>query len=127
MLPIQVTIPSLLKIYVRKLSVVCLIMALVAFAWGNIFFHTDLNAYAATTEGINNQIQGKVEKDFGTARRNIGDLTDDNSEEIKGGLQQAKGKVTQGVGAAKNKLGDTKNKAEDKSESLIDSVKDFFE
>jgi uncharacterized protein YjbJ (UPF0337 family) len=102
-------------------------MTLVAFAWGNIFFHTDLNAYAATAEGINNQIQGKVEKDFGNARRNIGDLTDDNSEEIKGGLQQAKGKVTQGVGAAKNKLDDTKNKAEDKSKSLIDSVKDFFE
>ncbi|MEO0013982.1 MAG: CsbD-like [Cyanobacteriota bacterium] len=127
MLPIQVTMPSLLKIYVRKLSVVCLIMALVAFAWGNVFFHTDLNAYAATAEGLNNQIQGKIEKDFGTARRNIGDLTDDDSEEINGGLQQAKGKVTQGVGAAQNKLDDTKNKAENKSESLIDSVKDFFE
>lgn len=35
--------------------------------------------------------------------------------------------MNDGVGAAKNKLDDTKNKAEYKSESLIDSVKDFFE
>lgn len=35
--------------------------------------------------------------------------------------------MNDGVGAAKNRLDDTKNKAEYKSESLIDSVKDFFE
>lgn len=104
-----------------------MMIALVAFAWANIFFHSDLNAYAATGEGIGNQIQGKVDQGIGSFKRNLGDLTDDKSVEIKGGLQQTKGKATQALGTSENKLDEAKNAAQNKSESLIDSVKEFFE
>jgi uncharacterized protein YjbJ (UPF0337 family) len=130
MLLSQVTIPSLLKAYVRKLTIIFITTLLMVFAWANIFFDIDdiaLNAHAATVEGMGNQTQGKVEKDLGNARYTIEDSTDDKSGEIKGRLQQAKGKVTQDIGTGKNKLDNVKNKAENKSKTLIDSVKDFFE
>ena len=127
MLSSQVNIFSLIKAYARKLAIISMMIALVAFAWSNIFFHSDLNAYAATAEGIGNQIQGKVDQDIGSLKRNTGDLTDDKSVEIKGGLQQAKGKATQALGTSENKLDEAKNAAQDQSESLIDSVKEFFE
>jgi uncharacterized protein YjbJ (UPF0337 family) len=127
MLLSQVIIPSLLKAYVRKLTIIFITTALMVLAWANIFFDIDLNAHAATVEGMGNQTQGKVEQDLGNARYTIEDLTDDKSGEIKGGMQQAKGKVMQDMGTGKNKLDDAKNQAENKSETLIDSVKDFFE
>lgn len=127
MLLSQVTIPSLLKAYVSKLAIIFITTALVVFAWANIFFDIDLNAHAATVEGMGNQTQGKVEKDLGNARYTIENSTEDKSGEIKGGLQQAESKVTQDMDTDKSKLDYANNKAENNSESLIDSVKDFFE
>lgn len=126
MLSSQVNLPNLAKAYTKKLALIFMTLSLVVFAWANIFCH-DFSAYAATAEGIGNQIEGKVNEGIGATRRATGDLTDNKSEEIKGGLQQAKGEKTQAFGTAQNKLDDAKNAVEDKSESLIDSVKEFFE
>ena len=111
--------------YIRKIAVMFAAIAIMVFAWTNLWFNLDANA--ATLEGVGNQIEGKVQKDIGTKRRAVGDIIDNPSEEAKGAFTQAKGKVKQDIGTAQNKLDDAKNSVEDTSESLIDSVKGFFE
>ena len=110
--------------YANKLAIMLVAIAVMILAWSNIFIN--INANAATLEGVGNQIEGKVQKDIGTKERAVGDLTDDFSLEAKGAMQQAKGEAKQGIGTAKNKLDDAKDTVENKSENLIDSVKDFL-
>lgn len=120
-------VPNAYKVYVRKIAIAFSAIALVIFAWANLFFHVNINANAATLEGVGNQIEGKVQKDIGTKRRAVGDMLDNPSEEAKGAFTQAKGKAKQEIGTTKNKLDDAQDTLEDKSENLIDSVKDFFD
>lgn len=110
-----------LKSYWRKLVVLVSAIAIMIFAWANLCLNLD--AYAATAEGIGNKIEGKVEKDIGTVERNFGKVTG----QTEGALKQAKGKAKQDIGTTQNKLDEAGNKVENTSESLIDSVKDFFE
>ena len=115
------------RAYRGKLAVVIVAIAMMIFAWTNLFFHVNINANAATLEGVSNQVEGKVQKDIGTKRRAVGDIIDDPSEEIRGAAQQLKGEAKQDLGSAKNKIDDAKDTVENKSENLIDSVKDFFD
>lgn len=101
-------------------------IALVILAWSNLFFQVNIDANAATIEGVGNQIEGKIQKDIGTKRRAVGDLLDNPTEEAKGALTQAKGKAKQDIGTTKNKLDDAQDAVEDTSKNLVDSVKDFF-
>ncbi len=126
MLSTQINLPSLLKMYARKMTIVFMAIALVILAWSNLFFQVNIDANAATMEGIGNQIEGKIQKDIGTKRRAVGDLLDNPTEEAKGALTQAKGKAKQDIGTTKNKLDDAQDAVEDTSENLVDSVKDFF-
>ena len=122
------TVSSRFKTYAGKLGIIVGAIALMIFAWANLFFQVNTtNAHAATINGVSNQVEGKVEEGLGSARRATGDLTDNYKQEAKGAAQQLKGKSKQGLGSAENKLDDTKDTLEDKSESLIDSVKDFFD
>ncbi len=116
---------SRFKPYTSKMVALIVAIAVMIFAWSNLFIN--INANAATLEGVGNQVKGEVQKGIGTAQRNTGDLTDDSVGELKGAAKQAKGEVRQNVGTAQNKLDDAKDAVEDKSESLIDSVKDFFD
>ena len=118
-------ISSLFETYTRRVLVVLIAIALTIFAWANLSFNLD--AHAATVEGISNQIEGKVQKDIGTKRRAVGDILDNPTEQAKGALTQAKGKAKQDIGTTQNKLDEAGDKVENASESLIDSVKDFFE
>jgi len=113
---------DLLKIYMRKFAIAVTAIAIMLFAWANLFFDTNISANAATMEGFSNQIEGKVQKDIGTVQRNLGDA----SGQAKGAVKQVKGKVKQDIGTTQNKLDDAKNTVEDQSENLVDSVKDFF-
>ena len=112
--------------YAGKLAVLASAIVLMIFAWGN-FFHANMCANAATLDGVTDQLAGKVQKDIGTKRRAVGDIMDNPSEEAKGALQQAKGSTKQGLGDAKNKLDDAQNTVENQTESLVDSVKEFFD
>ena len=98
-------------------------IAVCLFAWANLVLPTDISANAATAEGVANQIEGKMEQGVGTAKRNLGKVTG----QTEGALEQAKGQVKEGIGTAENKLDDAQDNVEDTSESLIDSVKDFFD
>ncbi len=113
-------------IYTRKLAIVVSAILLMIFAWANLFFHLNINANAATLEGVGNQIEGKIQKDIGTKRRAMGEITDNPSEEAKGALSQVKGKAKQDIGTTQNKLDNAKNKVENESENLVDSVKNIF-
>ncbi|MEM8723189.1 MAG: CsbD family protein [Cyanobacteria bacterium P01_G01_bin.39] len=115
-----------LKPYVNKLAVIVTAIAVTIFAWANIFWSADINANAATLEGLGNQLEGKVQQDIGTKRRGVGDLVDNPTEEAKGALMQAQGKAKQDIGTTQNKLDDAKDTVENQSENLIDSVKDIF-
>ena len=128
----QATIARLLKMSVRKLTIVVSALALVILAWSNLFFQVNINANAATiqdlhlavtVEGISDQVEGKVEKDIGTVQRNVGKVTG----QTEGALKQAKGKAKQDIGTTKNKLDKAKDQVEATSDNLIDSVKNFFE
>lgn len=118
---------SRLRPYLGKLSIIIGAIALMIFAWANLLVNVNIDAHAATMQGVGNQVEGKVDKGVGTVKRAAGDATDNYSTEIKGAAQQVRGDVKQGLGTAENKLDDAKNTAEDTSESLIDSVKDFFD
>lgn len=118
---------SRFRAYSGKIAVIVGAIAFMILAWANLFFHANINANAATLDGVTDQVEGKVQKDIGTKRRAVGDLVDNPSEEIKGATQQLKGEAKQNLGSAKNKLDDAKDTVEDKSENLIDSVKDFFD
>ena len=113
--------------YLGKLGIMIAAIAIMIFAWANLFFSNHINAHAATMQGVSNQVEGQIDKSVGTVKRAAGDATDDYSTEMKGAAQQVKGDVKQGLGTAENKLDDAKDTAEDKSENLIDSVKDFFD
>lgn len=115
------------RIYARKVVTIISVIALLIFTWANTFINANLDANAATLEGVGNQLEGKVQKDIGTKRRGVGDLLDNPTEEAKGALTQAKGKVKQDIGTTQNKLDEAQDTLEDKSESLIDSVKEIFE
>ena len=118
---------SRFKPYTSKLFIIIIAIAMMIFAWTNLFINVNISANAATLEGIGNQIEGKAQKDIGTKGRAVGDILDDPSIEAKSAVQQAKGEVKQDLGATQNKLNDAKNTVEDKSENIIDSVKDLFD
>ncbi|MEL7405761.1 MAG: CsbD family protein [Cyanobacteria bacterium J06558_2] len=117
-------ISSWFEVYLRKVVIAFTVIALTIFTWGGLCFN--INAHAATAEGIGNQIEGKVQKDIGTKRRAVGDILDNPTEEAKGALTQAKGEVKKGLGTTQNKLDEVGDEIEDTSKSLVDSVKDIF-
>ncbi|MGF1590219.1 MAG: CsbD family protein [Pleurocapsa sp.] len=125
-----------LRAFAGKLTLGVSAIALSIFVWFGFASISNIQANAeaisdlpliAATSGVADQVEGAAEKGIGTARRNLGDMTGDTSEQAKGAMQQAKGEGKQNLGTTKNKLDDAKDTVENKSESIIDSVKDFFE
>ncbi|MEL6785797.1 MAG: CsbD family protein [Cyanobacteria bacterium J06607_15] len=126
MLSTQVRVFSWSKMYAKKLAVAAITIALVIFAWSNLFFHVNVDANAATLDGVSDQLEGKVQKDIGTKRRAVGDLLDNPGEQAKGMIDQTKGEAKQTMGTAKNKLDDAQDAVDDTSDDLVDSIKDLF-
>lgn len=127
----QTTMPSLLKMYLGKLVIAVMAIAIAILAWTNLLFHVNIDANAATIqaispviaiEGIGDKVEGKVEEDIGTVQRNLGKVTG----QTEGALKQAKGKAKQDIGETKNAVDNAADNAEDASENLLDSVKDLF-
>lgn len=117
-------ISSWFEMYIRRVVITFIVIALTIFTWSNLCFN--INAHAATIEGMGNQIEGKVQKDIGTKRRAVGDMLDNPTEEVKGALNQAKGEVKKDLGTTQNKLDEAGDEIESTSKGLVDSVKDIF-
>jgi uncharacterized protein YjbJ (UPF0337 family) len=54
--------------------------------------------------GLENQIEGTAKEMKGKIRGDLGDLTDNESEEIKGRFDEFEGKVQKNVGKTERKL-----------------------
>jgi uncharacterized protein YjbJ (UPF0337 family) len=54
--------------------------------------------------GLENQIEGTAKEMKGKVRGDLGDLTDNESEEIKGRFEEFEGKVQKNVGKTERKL-----------------------
>ncbi len=124
------------KIYTSKLTIALSAIAFTIFIGFNSFtasanasanietFNNPSSVLAATASGVADQVEGNMQKGMGTAKRRASSDIDNKAE---GALNEAKGNVKQGIGTSKNKLDDAKDTVGDKSESFIDSVKDFFD
>jgi uncharacterized protein YjbJ (UPF0337 family) len=137
MFDLQQTAIAKLKAYTSKFTIVVSVVALSIFVWSNFGIATNnITANAETindfpfvmsTAGIQDQVEGAVDKSVGTAKRAIGDMRDDPAQEMEGAIQQTKGGAKLNLGDAKNKLDSAEDTVENKTESIIDSVKDFFD
>lgn len=124
-----------LKSVARKLTAIFSAIALSILMWSGSIIVTGTPAAQAetiknipllATSGVKDRVEGTIDKGVGSVRRATGDMTDDPSQEAKGAFEQTKGDAKQNLGSAKGKLDRAGDKIEDKSENLLDSVKDFF-
>ncbi|MGF1479329.1 MAG: CsbD family protein [Cyanophyceae cyanobacterium] len=123
----------------RKLLLTGVLLLMFTVAWTSNF-GSMMNARAATIEdlpfvvaetnvleraasGTGEQVEGGIDEAVGTVKRNVGQV----SGQTEGAAQQAKGKLKQGIGNAKEEAGAATAELENKSEGLVDSVKDFFD
>lgn len=73
-------------------------------------------------EGTSAQIEGKAQRDIGTVKRSVGEVTG----QAEGAADQVKGKVKGDIGRTQDAAEDAKDAAEDATEGFVDSVKDLF-
>ncbi|MGV2829176.1 CsbD family protein [Myxosarcina sp. GI1(2024)] len=78
-------------------------------------------------EGVGDKVEGTMDKGVGTVQKNFGKATDRPGDVVEGTLKQTKGEAKQNMGEAKAQADMAQEKAENASESLLDSIKDFFE
>ena len=55
-------------------------------------------------KGMKNQVKGAAKEVAGKARKNIGDMTDNRSEELKGAAKEMEGKTQRKVGETESKI-----------------------
>ena len=127
-----------IKVYMSKFTIATSIVILSVFVWSNSLIFTGNTIANAQTikvpfvvavsgSGIADQAEGKLEKAAGAVQRKAGEITGDTSAQAEGIIKQTKGEAKLNFGSAENKLDDAKDTVEKKSESIIDSVKDFFD
>ncbi|MEO0456355.1 MAG: CsbD family protein [Cyanobacteria bacterium P01_A01_bin.114] len=73
-------------------------------------------------EGTSDMIQGKAQKDLGTVKRNVGEVTG----QVEGAAEQVKGRAQQDLGRTKGAIEDAGDDVEEATDSFVDSVKDLF-
>ena len=125
------------KAYMSKFTIATSVVALSVFIWSNSAIgNATANAetikdlpfvVAVSGSGIADQAEGTLEKAAGAVQRKAGEMTGDTSAQAEGIIKQTKGEAKLNFGDAENKLDDAKDTVEQKSESIIDSVKDFFD
>ena len=62
-------------------------------------------------DGLKNQVKGAAKEVSGKIRKNVGDMTDNRSEEFKGAAKELEGK-------AQRKIGETQSKVDRSSRDL---------
>jgi uncharacterized protein YjbJ (UPF0337 family) len=55
-------------------------------------------------DGLENQVKGAAKEAQGKIRKNVGDITDDRSEELKGTAKELEGKAQRKVGEAQTRI-----------------------
>ncbi|MBE9167661.1 CsbD family protein [Pleurocapsales cyanobacterium LEGE 06147] len=152
MFPENYGLKSFLKFYGYKLLTIACALFIFSLAWIKPL-NLVSTARAETTNnlpfvvgvtGIADKVEGKVEENVGKAQRNLGKVTGQTEGVLKqaegkvqqkagevtgqaeGTLKQARGQGKQNIGEAKSRLDSAGSDLEDASDSLVDSIKDFF-
>ena len=73
--------------------------------------------------GTSDKIQGKVQQDIGTVKRNVGEVTG----QVDGATDQLKGKVNRDIGRTQDAIEDAAESADDAAAGFIESIKDVFD
>lgn len=85
---------------------------------------SELNRVAGS--GTADRLEGAARETKGKVKRNLGDAADDLGTSLDGASSELKGKVQRDVGKAKSKASNVGDDLEDAADSVVDSVKDFF-
>ncbi|MEP6731203.1 MAG: CsbD family protein [bacterium] len=56
------------------------------------------------TDGLKNQVKGSAKELGGKIQKNVGDMTDNESQEFKGATKELEGKAQRKVGEAETKI-----------------------
>jgi uncharacterized protein YjbJ (UPF0337 family) len=56
------------------------------------------------TDGLKNQVKGAAKEAAGKVQKNVGDVTDNESQELKGAARELEGKAQRKVGEVENKI-----------------------
>jgi uncharacterized protein YjbJ (UPF0337 family) len=56
------------------------------------------------TDGLENQVKGGAKEVRGKVQKNVGDLTDDQSQELKGKARELEGKAQRKVGETESRI-----------------------
>lgn len=73
-------------------------------------------------EGTSDMIKGKAEKDLGTFKRGLGEVTG----QAEGATEQIKGRARQDLGRTKSAVDEAGDTVEDATDNFVDSIKDLF-
>ncbi len=65
-------------------------------------------------KSVKDKVKGKFNEAVGKTRHELGDLTDNHSEEVKGKYQEVKGKMQQKKGEAEEEIADDLSVARDR-------------
>ncbi|MBD2256013.1 CsbD family protein [Pseudanabaena sp. FACHB-2040] len=77
-------------------------------------------------EGSHESVEGKVEETLGSAKRRVGEITDNNEMQTRGAGNELKGRAQYNKGRAESAVEDVREQAEDTTQGIIDNVKDIF-
>ena len=78
-------------------------------------------------KGTVDEYTGAAKATAGKAQRGLGNATDDMGIQLDGAGKELKGKVQRDLGRAKGKAADLGEDIEDSADSVVDSIKDFFD
>jgi len=72
-----------------------------------------------TSAGTGDEIEGKIKKNAGKAQRQFGNSTEGMAQQLEGQAQET-------VGKTKRQAEDLAEETRDKADSIVDSIRDFF-
>jgi uncharacterized protein YjbJ (UPF0337 family) len=85
--------------------VVGISLAFIALNWNDLKVHIEEGYMKDLNDrGLENQVKGTAKEMKGQVRGDLGDLTDNESEHIKGRKQELEGKIQKNFGKAERKL-----------------------
>lgn len=77
--------------------------------------------------GASNRLEGRVQEGVGSAKRAVGDFTDDAETEASGMADQVKGKAKRNLGRTQSAADDAAQQAKETGGGLINSIRNFFD
>jgi uncharacterized protein YjbJ (UPF0337 family) len=81
----------------------------------------------AAGAGTSNRIKGRFQEGVGKVKEEAGDMVDSLQQQAEGMTEQMRGRAQRDLGRSQDALEEAGETAQDKSENLIESIKDYFD